>query len=87
MNEQIEIAQAAAAASVASKATYGGSALSIGGWFLSNEFAVLFGLILGAVGLWLQWHYKRKEYLLQEEYLRREHELRLIEHSAILSRE
>ena len=87
MNDQIEIAQAAAAASAASKATYGGSAVTIGGWFLSNEFAVLFGLIVGAIGLWLQWHFRSKEYRLKEDYLRREHELRLLEHHAILSRE
>jgi ABC-type transport system involved in cytochrome bd biosynthesis fused ATPase/permease subunit len=87
MNEQIEIAQAAAAASAASKATYGGSAVTIGGWFLSNEFAVLFGIVIGAIGLWFQWHFKHREYKLKEEYLKREHELRLVEHHAILNRE
>lgn len=87
MNEQIEIAQAAASASAATKATYAGSAATIGGWFLSNEFAVLFGIVLGAIGLWLQWHFKHKEYKLKEEYLRREHELRMVEHHAILNRE
>lgn len=87
MNDQIEIAQAAAAASAASKATYSGSAVTIGGWFLSNEFAVLFGIVLGAIGLWLQWHFKHKEYKLKEEFLKREHELRLVEHHAILNRE
>ena len=87
MNDQIEIAQAAAAASAASKATYAGSAATIGGWFLSNEFAVLFGILVGTIGLWLQWHFKNKEYRLKEDYLKREHELRLVEHHSILNRE
>jgi O-antigen ligase len=47
-------------AATGSKATYGGSATIIGGWWLSSEFAVLVGMIVGVVGLIVQFHYKRK---------------------------
>lgn len=45
---------------VASKATYSGAGMSVGGWFLSSEFAVLTGLLIGVVGLFVNWYYKHK---------------------------
>jgi hypothetical protein len=67
MKEQtMEIASASAAASAASKVTYGGSAAAMGGWFLSNEFAVLMGLVIGIAGFVVNWYYRHKEYKLKE---------------------
>lgn len=45
---------------VSSKATYSGAGMSIGGWFLSSEFAVLTGLLIGLAGLLLNWYYRHK---------------------------
>lgn len=47
-------------ASTGAVGTYGGSAAMIGGWWLSNEFAILVGMVLGVTGLAVQWYYKRK---------------------------
>jgi len=65
--DAIDATAAGAAAAAASKATYGGSAAAVGGWFLSNEFAVLAGLVIGVVGLVVQWWYRHKEYKLREK--------------------
>lgn len=64
--DAIEAAAAGAAASAASKVSLGASATAVGGWFLSNEFAVLAGLVIGLVGLGVQWYYRHKEYKLRE---------------------
>lgn len=71
MNTEIE----AAAAAVGSKATYSG-VVTIGfGWFLSSEFAVLIGMVLGLAGFGVNWFYKHKHLKLaqleHEEHMRR----------------
>ncbi len=76
MNQDaLDATAAGTVAAAASKATYGGSAAAVGGWFLSNEFAVLAGLVIGLVGLGVQWYYRHKEYKLRE----REHFARMSE--------
>lgn len=84
----------AALAATGSKATYGGSATIIGGWWLSSEFAVLVGMIVGVIGLAVQWYYRRKvamvEIKMREEQNDREreaHVLRMAELRASFSRE
>lgn len=47
-------------AATGSKATYTGAGMTIGGWFLSSEFAVLVGMLLGVAGLAVNWYYKHK---------------------------
>lgn len=68
----------AALAATGSKATYTGAGMTIGGWALSSEFAVLFGMIIGALGLGVQWYYRHKltmaEIRLKEEQAARERE-------------
>jgi len=68
----------AALAAAGSKATYTGAGMTIGGWFLSSEFAVLMGMFLGVAGLAVNWYYKHKltmaEIRLQEEHAARERE-------------
>lgn len=66
-------------AAAGSKATYTGAAVTIGGWVLSSEFAVLFGMVLGVLGLLVNWYYKHKltmaEIRLREEQAQREREI------------
>ena len=59
MTEGDHAVEAAIAAS-ASKATYGGAATIGLGWLLSNEFAVLMGMVLGLCGLAVNWYYRAK---------------------------
>lgn len=65
----------AAIAASASKTTYAGAGMSITGWLLSNEFAILFGLILGLAGFIVNWYYKHKDDRRKE----REHAARMSE--------
>ena len=65
-------------AATGSKATYTGAGMTVGGWMLSSEFAVLFGMLIGLAGLGVQWYYKHKltvaEIRLKEEQAARERE-------------
>lgn len=82
MNTPVESAASTAVdttiAAVGSKATYTGAGMTIGGWFLSNEFAVLFGILIGTAGFLVNWYYKHKltmaEIRLKEEQAQRERE-------------
>ncbi len=47
-------------AATGGKATYAGAGMTIGGWLLSSEFAVLFGMLIGLAGLGVQWYYRHK---------------------------
>lgn len=84
----------AALAATGSKATYGGSATMIGAWWLSNEFAFLVGMIVGVLGLLVQWYYRHKltkaEIAFrqaQDDRSREEHDLKMSElRAAQLSR-
>ena len=41
----------AALVATGSKATYSGAGITIGGYLLSSEFAVAFGMLIGVIGL------------------------------------
>lgn len=56
-----------ALASVASKTTQVGAVTVLGGWWFTNEAAVLYGLIIGLVGLIVNWYYRRKADRREEE--------------------
>ncbi len=47
-------------AATGSKATYTGAGMTVGGWMLSSEFAVLFGMLIGLAGLGVQWHFRNE---------------------------
>ena len=61
MSEYSDTAAGAASAALASKVTYGGAGMSITGYFLSSEFAVLSGLVIGLAGLAVNVYFKRRE--------------------------
>lgn len=59
-------------AALGSKATYTGASTSIVGWFLSSQFGVLAGILIGIAGLCINWYYRHKEDRRQEaEHKRR----------------
>lgn len=60
-------------AAIGSKATYTGAGMTLSGWLLSSEFAVLAGLVLGVAGFLVNWYYKHKA----DKRMQREHEARM----------
>lgn len=59
-------------AAAGTKATYGGAGASVFGWFVSNEFAVLVGVVIAVGGFLVNWYYRHKEdKRRQEEHNRR----------------
>jgi hypothetical protein len=50
-----------AIAAGAQKVALGGSAATIYGGFTANEIAAFGGLLIAAIGLIVQWYYKRKD--------------------------
>lgn len=55
----------AIAASTASKGMYTGAGITIGGWWASNEFLGLMGLIIATLGFFVNWYYKHKLTLVE----------------------
>jgi len=49
-------------ASLANKATYTGAGITISGGMMLSEIAVILGMIIGVLGLLLNWYYKGKDY-------------------------
>ena len=67
--EAIEVTVAAAA----SKSTYAGAISMFVGWLLSNDAAILVGMLVGLFGLCVNWYYKHKAYqLLRDGQITRE---------------
>ena len=73
MSPEKQAALEATIGSVASKATYTGATTSIVGWFLSSEFGILVGMVLGIAGFAVNWYYK----LRQDRREQAEHERRM----------
>ena len=71
-----------ALATIGSKSTYAGASVTVTGWLLSSEFAVLVGMLLGLAGFLVNWYYRHKltntEIRLREAQEQRERE----EHAA-----
>lgn len=60
-NETAKIAVEATLASLGSKATYTGAGVTISGGVLLSEVAVIVGMVIGVLGLLINWYYKAKE--------------------------
>lgn len=60
-------------AAIGGKTTYAGGGMAVGGWYLSNEFFGIAGLCIGAIGLWINWYFRRK----QDRRDQREYEARM----------
>lgn len=63
----------AAIAASATKATYGGAGATVAGWLLSNEAAVLIGLLVGVAGFLVNWYYRHQQHKREQ----REHDARM----------
>lgn len=50
----------AIAASTASKGMYTGAGITLGGWWTSNEFLGLAGLMIALLGFAVNWFYKHR---------------------------
>lgn len=61
MSTQHDATIDATIAAAASKATQVGAGTSVVSWFMSSEFGVIFGFLLGVGGLLINWYYKHKE--------------------------
>lgn len=68
----------AAIAAAGSKATYAGAGASLSGWLLSSEAGVMFGIVLGIIGLLVNFYFKRRE----DRRLQAEHDARMAEIAA-----
>lgn len=60
-------------AAAGSKTTYAGAGMTVGGWLLSSEFAVLVGIVIGVAGFLVNWYYRHKQDLRE----RAEHQARM----------
>jgi hypothetical protein len=73
MNEVKQTTLDATLAAVGSKATYTGAGTSVLGWWASSEAGVIIGIVLGIIGLALNWYFRRREDYRQEA----EHQARM----------
>ena len=82
MNHSTQTTVDAALAAIGSKSTYAGASVTVTGWLLSSQFAVLVGMLLGLAGFLVNWYYRHKlthsEIRLREAQEMRERE----EHAA-----
>ena len=62
-----------AIATVASKATLTGAGLTVGGWLTSSEFGVVAGILIGVIGLVVNYYFRRKS----DKREQREYEARM----------
>jgi hypothetical protein len=61
MDTTNQIAYETTMAAIGSKATYGGASATVASWFLSSEFGMLMGILIGVAGLAINFYYKHKE--------------------------
>ena len=68
---QVKEAVEASVASIASKATGTGSAVTMVGWLTASDFGMLAGIVIGVAGLILSWVFKHKAEVRHEQANRR----------------
>jgi uncharacterized protein YqgC (DUF456 family) len=76
MSPEKQVAIDSAIAAAGSKATYTGAGTIIGSWFLSSEFGILIGMLLGVGGFIVNWFYKHRADRRQQA----EHDLKMRQH-------
>lgn len=69
-------------AATGSKATYTGAGMTIGGWFLSSEFAAVLGIFIGLAGLAVNWYYRHKLTMIEIQLKREQADRERTEHAA-----
>ena len=63
-----------AIAAAASKVTFAGAGTTIFAWLTSSEFGVVAGILIGVIGLAVNWHFSRRtDKREQREYEARMH--------------
>ena len=72
----------AALAAVGSKSTYAGASVTVTGWLLSSEFAVLVGMLLGLAGFIVNWYYRHRATLTEIRLLEAQDAREREEHAA-----
>jgi hypothetical protein len=65
-------------AAVASKTTFAGAATSVIAWMKTSEFGVVAGVLIGLMGLMVNWYFRRREDRRAQAAEKRE----LLEHEA-----
>ena len=75
MNHSTQTTVDAALAAIGSKSTYAGASVTVTGWLLSSQFAVLVGMLLGLAGFLVNWYYRHR-LTMHEIRLREAQELR-----------
>ena len=70
------------AGSAASKSMYTGAGMTVGGWWTSNEFLGLAGLLIATLGFVVNWYYKHKLTLAEIRALEAKERRELEEHHA-----
>ena len=70
--EHAQGAVSAVMAASAGKATQIGAGTTIVSWLVSSEAGVAAGIVIGLMGLLMNWHYRRKEFRIQEQRNARE---------------
>ena len=56
--------------------------MTLTGWLLSSEFAVLFGMLLGMAGFLVNWYYKHKLTRAEIRLMQEKNERERAEHAA-----
>lgn len=55
-----DITTDSAIAAFGSKATYTGAGSTVVGWFFSSEFGVVAGIVIGVIGLAINWYFRNR---------------------------
>lgn len=76
----------AALAAAGSKVTYAGSGVTITGWLLSSEFAVLVGMLLGLAGFIVNWYYRHRLTKVEIRIMQERNAREAAEHRARMGR-
>ena len=72
--DQLGIAPARIVAGAGNIGVFGGAGSAVVGWMAGQDLVAWGGLLIGCVGLWINWHHKRALRQLERERLAIERE-------------